>query len=142
MNENLIYTLVTTLLMFISFRVGKRKSTEYVVESTRVGISAGVYLLARWLGSAVDTKFFEDEGNAKFKKYTKDLQKFALGEIPESTFEIMFSPEVMQKVKELEDISWSVSGAKDPGVTHKALKDRIQNCEIMEGMEIADELTT
>jgi hypothetical protein len=142
MNENLIYTLVTTLLMFISFHVGKRKSTQYVVQSTRVGISAGVYLLARWLGSAVDTKFFEDNGNIKFKKYTKDLQKFALGEIPEATFEIMFSPEVMKKVKELEDLSWSVSGAKNPRVTHKALEDRIRNCEIMEGMAVADELTT
>ena len=141
MIENLIYALGITLLMFISFQVGKRKSTQYIVQSTRVGISAGVYLLARWLGSAVDTKFFEDEGNAKFKKYTKDLQKFALGEIPESTFEIMFSPEVMQKVKELEDLSWSVSGAKNPEVTHKALQDRIRSCEIMDDMDVAEELT-
>lgn len=142
MTENLILAGIGTLLMFISFQVGKRKSTQYVVQSTRIGISAGVYILARWLGSAADTKFFDDKDNTKFKAYTKKLQEFALGEVPEETFEIMFSPDVLSKVKELEDLSWAVSGAKDRELTYKALMRKIKECEIMEGMEVADDLTT
>lgn len=142
MNENIVLTIIGTLIAFVSFHVGKRKSTQYVVESTRIGISAGVYILARWLGSSMDTKFFDDKDNKKFKAYAKELQKFALGEVPESTFEMMFSPEVMKKVKDLEDLCWSVSGAKDKLVTHKALSSRIEECEIMEDVRVADDLTT